>query len=84
MRKKSWISIKEDQEFRYKRFPKDRIAFLNTVRAVENDQNNFKAYKDGEITLKMLCIRTAMNNYLPDVSEEAMLNELRITGWLKE
>lgn len=83
MRRKSWILIKEEQEFRYRKYPKDRIPFLPKHYAAERDQSDMKSYMNGEITLKMLCVRIALNNSLPKVSEEAMLNELKITGWLR-
>jgi hypothetical protein len=39
-------------------------------------------YKRGYITLKMLCVRLAKNNYLEEVTEEQALNELRGLGWV--
>lgn len=70
------------QAERQKNFPKDRICFYSSHSAAVEDQYNMRAYIKGEMSLEMLCIRLAYNNYLEFVSKQQALNELKITGWL--
>ena len=74
--------IQFDQLMRFRKFPVDRIPFLGTDGASVEDQKNFRLYTDGVINLPTLCKRVKEANLLPHVSEEAMLNELRITRWI--
>lgn len=71
-----------DQLMRFRKYPPDRIPFLDTERASVEDQKNFRLYTDGIINLPTLCMRVKEANLLPHVSEDAMLNELKITRWL--
>ena len=74
--------IQFDQLMRFRKFPVDRIPFLGTDGASVEDQKNFRLYTDGVINLPTLCMRVKEANLLPHVSEDAMLNELKITRWL--
>lgn len=74
--------IQFDQLMRFRKFPVDRIPFLGTDGASVEDQKNFRLYTDGVINLPTLCKRVKEANLLPHVSEDAMLNELRITRWI--
>lgn len=77
--------IVRNQEARQQCFPPDRLAFHYS--AVNKDTTLFKLFESHQITLHMLCVEVARNNYLGDywpdgaVPEEIMLNELRIIGW---
>lgn len=79
----SRLTIKERQAIRAAAFPSDRIAFSQNSTAAIEDAASMKAYVEGEITLTMLCRCFERNNYLPKVTEEQALNELKITGWIK-
>ena len=77
--------IVRDQESRQQCFPPDRLAFHYS--AVSKDTMMFKAFERHEITLHMLCMEVAKNNYLDDyfpdgVPEDMMINELKIIGWI--
>ena len=73
-----------NQLMRFRKFPPDRIPFLGTEGASVEDQKNFRLYTDGIINLPTLCKRVKEANLLPHVSEDAMLNELKITRWLMD
>ena len=75
-------SVEDMQLDRMLKFPRDRIAFMKSNNAVQEDLKNFKLWAKGYIDLKALCQATARVNHLPRVSEEQMINELKITGWL--
>lgn len=74
-------SIDEMQLKRMERFPKNRIAFWNSNNAIQEDIKNFRLWTKGMINLDALCRYTARSNHLPKVTEEQMVNELKITGW---
>lgn len=76
------LKICEEQAHRKLHYPSDRICFYSSQSAATEDQLNMKAYVSGEITLEMLCLRLAFNNYLDYVSKTQALNELKITGWI--
>ena len=78
----SRLKISEEQARRKLHYPPDRICFYSSQSAATEDQSNMKAYVQGEITIEMLCLRLAFNNYLEYVSKQQALNELKITGWL--
>ena len=75
-------SLYEQQAERQKKFPKNRICFYSSDTSAQRYQSDMADYKRGYITLKMLCVRLAKNNYLEEVTEEQALNELRGLGWV--
>lgn len=79
------------QEERQKKFPPDRIAFMQTGKCADEDARAIEAFSMGECSLAMLCAQIAYNNYLdryfPNgmIPEELMINELKILGeWIEE
>ena len=74
-------SVEDIQLDRMLKFPRDRIAFWNANAAVQEDLKNFKLWAKGYIDLQALCRATARVNHLPRVTEEQMVNELKLTGW---
>lgn len=74
-------SIDEEQKKRMSKFPRNRIAFWNSNAAVQEDIKNFRLWTKGMLNLEALCRCTARSNHLPRVTEEQMVNELKITGW---
>ena len=78
----SRLKISEEQARRKLHYPSDRICFYSSQTAATEDQLNMRAYIQGEITLEMLCLRLAFNNYLDYVSKQQVLNELKIIGWI--
>lgn len=76
------LKICEAQARRKLKYPSDRICFYSSQSAATEDQSNIRAYIDGEISLEILCLRLAFNNYLEYVSKTQALNELKIMGWL--
>ena len=78
----SRMKISKAQAERKLNYPSDRICFYSSQSAATEDQLNMRAYIQGEITLEMLCLRLAFNNYLDYVSKQQALNELKIIGWI--
>lgn len=78
----SRLKISEEQARRKLHYPSDRICFYSSQSAATEDQLSMRAYIHGEITLEMLCLRLAFNNYLDYVSKQQALNELKIIGWI--
>lgn len=74
--------IKEEQEERRKKFPPDRICFAHSIESAHADMQCIKSYMAGQMPIRMLCAAVRQNNYLPEVTETQMLNELKIIGWL--
>ena len=74
--------IVENQMFRQTFFPKDRIAFFNSIKAVNADMVAFGLYANGALTAKGLAMKLAKNNYLESVTEEQAVNEARMLGWI--
>lgn len=72
------------QRQKQKKYPKDRIAFYGSCWAVKLDKHCFEKYLRKEISLKHACLQMAINNYLPVVTPEQFLNELRICGYERE
>lgn len=63
-------------------FPPDRIAFLKNFDYVARmDKATFEAYRKKQITITEACRQIASNNNLPEVSQEAFLNEFRMLGY---
>ena len=75
-------TIREKQQMRQKSFPPDRICFAQHQSAADEDSRAMRQFIHGEISMPRLCRVIAKNNYLDYVTEEQMLNELKITGWL--
>lgn len=73
--------IDEKQLERMSKFPRNRIAFLSSSRAVQEDVKNFRLWTKGMMNLEELCIATARSNRLPRVTVEQMVTELKETGW---
>ena len=86
------------QEGRQNEFPSDRIAFFRDVigdaspevmvEIAEKDLQCFNDYETGAITLDILCMRIAKNNFLDrlfkkGIPREMMMNELRLLGWIE-
>ena len=86
------------QEGRQREFPSDRSAFFRDVlakddstkeavwRIAEKDIQCFNDYETGVITLDILCMRVAKNNFLDrlfnkGIPKEMMLNELKLMGY---
>lgn len=67
------------QEQRQALFPKDRIAFVRS--SVYEDVKVFDNYVRGYISIDTACRLIAEHNYLPEVTPEQFLNELRLCGW---
>ena len=78
----SRLRISEEQAKRKLHYPIDRICFYSSQSTATEDQKNMRAYVNGEISLRMLCMRLAYHNYLDHVTELQAINELRITGWI--
>lgn len=76
--------IDDKQMERMMKFPRNRIAFLQSSKAVQEDLRNFKLWTKGLLNMEALCIATARSNHLPRVTEEQMVNELKLTGWWVE
>lgn len=78
--------IREAQIARLEKFPKDRIPFYRSNYAATEDQRNMRRYIHKEIGIETLCKLVEKANSLPEksISPETMINELRITGWLRE
>lgn len=74
--------IRNEQHDRIDKFPPDRICFAHSIESANADRQCMKAYIDGQMPLRMLCNCVARNNYLLEVTETQMLNELKIIGWL--
>lgn len=75
-------SIYEVQEERSLIFPPDRIAFLkNNDYVAKNDKAVFEEYRNKRITITEACRRIAFNNSLPEVSQNAFLNEFKTLGY---
>ena len=74
--------IREEQAERWKKFPPDRICFAHSIESAHADMQCFRAYMAGQMPMRMLCAAVKQNNYLPEVTETQMLNELKIIGWL--
>ena len=75
-------TIRETQQLRQKKFPSDRICFAQHQSAADADARAMRQFIHGEISMPRLCREIAKNNYIDFVTEEQMVNELKITGWL--
>lgn len=71
----------DEQAFRQQKFPPDRICFYTSANSAQKDQSDMAAWKNGEITLPMLCVRLAHNNFLEEVTEAQALKALKDLGW---
>ena len=74
--------IRDEQAERWKKFPPDRICFAHSMESANADMQCFRAYMAGQMPMTLLCLCIANNNYLPEVTEEQMMNELGIIGEL--
>ena len=71
----------EEQAFRQRKFPSDRICFYTSANSAQKDQSDMADWKNGYITLQMLCVRLAKNNFLEEVTEQQALKALKDLGW---
>lgn len=74
--------IRDIQRERVAKFPSDRICFAHSVEAANADRQCIKAYINGQMPMRMLRNCLARNNYLLEVTEAQVINELQIMGWL--
>lgn len=72
--------IRSAQKERALSFPKDRIPFY--WRAAAEDQRTFMAIIERRMTLSEGCAAIARANFLDYVSEDQLINEMKICGWL--
>lgn len=81
------LSIREAQEKRQAKYPKDRIAMLETK--VQDDKIDLQKFYHKDISFKELRRRIAKNNHLDEyfedgmIPEEAMITTLKNTGWYR-
>lgn len=69
------------QKKKAENYPKDRICFLGTDAAAEQDKATFRAYQSGYITLHAACERIAEANMLEEVTEEQFLKAAKMLGY---
>lgn len=83
---KSWKALYEEQSERWKQYPPNRICFYGSEASANNDMENFKLFRDGQIDMEQLRRRTARGNFLPleAVTEENLMYEMKVTGWTKK
>lgn len=74
-------TLYEEQKRRQERFPPDRICFLRSATAAQEDRATMNAFRRGSISMVTACQQIAFHNKLDYVTKDQFLKAFEELGF---